>query len=1032
MTPTHAGSSLLALCLLLVVASAACAVRDYGGQFTAEKITNLRANCEKYDWAKQQRGNAVAQAAFWLKKTDDELWRMIPGQNLPRAIDVSMYQGNRPGCPKCGHAIDQFGNYPYNPDLWGKPFKLTCPSCKEVFPKNDFGQYYQSGINEAGVFDPAKADRSLLFNAEHPDANDPLHKYGVDDGLGWYDDSGHRYLFVAYFVWKYWDALQGGVNDLSNAYLYTGDQQYAHKALIMLDRIADLYPDYDWSVYAKRGHYHSDGGGGRGKIQGSIWETGTVTVFATAVDRVLSGTKDDPALYAFLAAKGKQLRLGREKGTRELLVQNLDDGLLREGAKAVYEHNCDGNEGMNQTTLASCALALDTNPETEQWLDYLFEAKGEHIPTVVVGGIDRDGAGAEAAPGYALSWGVNIGKVADLLAEYPKYTTHSIYRDFPSFKATCTAGWRIALLNYASPSIGDTGSVGSVGKVNCDPAFIVRGYRYLGDPNIGLAAYYANGNSAEGLGRNLFSADPLKIEREIAALAEKARNEGNPWQGGRNLAGYGLAILQHGWGKEGLGLWLYYGRNGGHGHQDRLNFDLYYKGVCMLPDHGYPEYATTWPHRQFSTDNTLSHNCVMIDGKAQQINWVGHPEFFYQSGNFGAFRIDSAGIYGAGNKQYQRTLAYIRVGDGDAYAFDVFRVQGGKDHLYSLHGMPGEVTTQGLNLEKQATGSYAGADVEYRAKTGSETGYGYSWVTNIERDKQPAASFTIDWKGQTGWGGLRAGDDLHVRYHSFSDLQDVALGDMDPPQNKKGNPRWLRYLLAHRTGENLTSTFAGLVEPYDGKPIIAKTQKLKLLDAPDAAQAVALKVTLADGTVDYLLSSNDDTTVIKAEDGIEWSGGVGWLRVQEGVVTEASLVRGTLLALGGFKLNLTQPGYLGKIVRMDKDMEGKGYVWVDTPLPLGDTLAGRQIIIANDRVRNACYDLESVERDGDLYKLCLGEVCFIRDYKDRNDYSKGFVYDFAEGASFTVPHTVSVRRTTGNAYQVNESGPVEISVPVAK
>ena len=113
-------------------------------------------------------------------------------------------------------------------------------------------------------------------------------------------------------------------------------------------------------------------------------------------------------------------------------------------------------------------------------------------------------------------------------------------------------------------------------------------------------------------------------------------------------------------------------------------------------------------------------------------------------------------------------------------------------------------------------------------------------------------------------------------------------------------------------------------------------------------------------------------------------------------------------------------------------MEGKGYVWVDTPLPLGDTLAGRQIIIANDRVRNACYDLESVERDGDLYKLCLGEVCFIRDYKDRNDYSKGFVYDFAEGASFIVPHTISVRRTTGNAYHVNESGPVEISVPIAK
>lgn len=1019
----------LVLVLAVLLASPAFCVRDYGGQFTAAKIANLRANCEKYDWARTQRDRAVAGAQFWVQKSDEELWRAIPGQKLPRAIDVSMYKGSRPGCPQCGHDIDKFGNYPYNPDLWGQPFKLTCPSCKAVFPKNDFSKFYQSGIDETGVFDPDKADRSLLFNTEHPDPNDPLHKYGVDDGLGWYDATGHRYLFVAYFVWKYWDALQNGVDALSNAYLYTGEQKYAHKCLLMLDRIADVYPDYDWSVYAKRGHYHSDGGGGKGKIEGSIWETGTVTTFATAVDRVLSGTKADPELYAFLAEKAKQFKLKRPKGTRELLVQNLDDGLLREGAKAVYEHNCDGNEGMNQTTLASCALALDTNPDTERWLDYLFEARGEHIPSVVVGGIDRDGVGAEAAPGYALSWGINIGKVADLLAEYPQYTKHSIYRDFPSFKATCTAGWRIALLNYATPSIGDTGSCGSVGKVNCDPGFIVRGYKYLGDPKIGLAAYYANGNSAEGLGRDLYSADPLKIEREIAALAEQAKSAGNPWQGGRNLAGYGLSILQYGWGKEGLGLWLYYGRNGGHGHLDRLNFDLYYKGVCMLPDHGYPEYATTWPHRQFSTDNTLSHNTVMIDGKPQRVNWVGHPEFFYQSGDFGAVRVDSAGMFGGVDKQYQRTLAFLKVGADQGYALDVFRVQGGKDHLFSLHGMPGEVTTQGLKLEKQNGGSYAGPQVEYRAKTGDETGYGYSWVTNVERDAAPADSFVVDWKGESGWGGIKAGQDLHVRYHSFTPLSDVALGDMDPPQNKRGNPRWLRYLLAHRTGENLTSTFAGVIEPYEGTPVIAKAERLKLIDAPETAQAVAFKLTLADGTVDYVLSSNDDTTVIKTEGGPEWSGGIGWLRVKDGVVTQASLVRGTRLALGNFAVSTAAPGYTGKIVRLDRDMEGKGNVWVDAPLPVGELLRGRQIIIKNDRVRNACYDIESIEKDGDLYKVCLGDVCFIRDYQDRNDYRKGYVYEFAEGAPFLIPHALGITRTGANAYEVRPTGVTEVTVP---
>lgn len=1022
----------LALCLLLLLglSSGGWCVRDYGGQFPAEKIANLRVNCDQYDWAAVQRDRAVANAKFWVEKSDEELWAMVPGQKLPRAIDVSMYQGQRPGCPKCGRDIDKFGNYPYNPDLWGKPFKLTCPSCKEVFPKNDFLAFYRSGIDESGVFDPARADRTLLVNAEHPEANDPLHTYGVDDGAGWFDGKGHRYLFVAYFVWKYWDALLGAVDTLSSAYLYTGEQRYAHKALIMLDRIADLYPEYDWAPYAKLGYYHSDGGGGRGKIQGAIWETGTITTLATAVDRVLPGTRDDAALYEFLAARAKQFKLARPKGTRELLIGNLDDGILRTGARAIYERCANGNEGMNQRALACCALALDTNPETEQWLDYLFEAQGEHIPTVVVGGIDRDGVGAEAAPGYALSWGANLGQVADLLAGYPKYTRHSIYRDFPQFKATFTAGWRIALLNYATPNIGDTGSCGSVGKVNCDPQFIVRGYRYLGDPEIGLAAYYANGDSAEGLGRDIFSADPLRIEREIAALAAEARSGGNPWQGGRNLAGYGLAKLQYGWGRSGTGLWMYYGRNGGHGHQDRLNFDLYYKGVCMLPDHGYPEYATRWPHRSFSTLNTLSHNTVMIDGKPQQVNWVGHPEFFYQDGGFGAVRVDSAGIYGEGNAQYQRTLAFVRLTEGQAYAFDVFRVQGGRDHLYSLHGMPGEVTVQGLNLAKQAGGTYAGPGVEYRAQTGAEVGYGYSWVNNVERDAQPPESFAVDWKGQEGWGGIAAGADLHVRYHSFTPLQDVALGDMEPPQNKKGNPHWLRYLLAHRRGaEGLSSTFTGVVEPYEGQPAITKADRLELAEAPEAAQAVAVRLTLAEGTVDYLLSSNDDRATIRTEDGVSWSGGLGWLRLKGGQVVEAALVRGTHLACGNFAVTLAEPGYSGEIVRMDRDLAGKGNVWVRGPLPVDNTLRGRQIIIRNDRARNACYDIESVTRDGELYRVCLGDVCFIRDHKDRKDYSQGFVYEFEEGAPFIIPNAVSVSRRGDRTYRVRQTAPVELTVP---
>jgi hypothetical protein len=1041
----HSLPLVLLILLLALTVLPAFAVRDFGGYYTAERIANLRANCDKYDWAATQRQSAIAGAAYWAGKSDDELWRMIPGQKLPRAIDVSMYKGQRPGCPKCGQDINKFGNYPYSIDL-SKPFKLTCPSCKEVFPKNDFAKYYASGIDETGVFNPDRADKSLLFNAEHPDAADPLRTYGVDDGYGWFDQSGHRYLFVAYYVWQYWGKLNGAVGALANAYLYTGDQKYAHKTLVMLDRLADLYPDYQWAPYAKMGYYHSDGGGGHGKIGGAIWETGIVEGFARAVDMVLPGTKDDPALYAFLAEKAHQFKLSHPKGTREALVQNLDDGLLREGAKAVYEGNAAGNEGMNQTALGWCAVALDTNPDTEKWLDYLFEAKGEHIPTVIVSGIDRDGVGAEAAPGYALSWGINIGQVADLLADYGKYTKHDIYRDFPQFKATFTAGWRIALLNYATPNIGDTGGCGSVGKVNCQPEFIVRGYKYLHDPKLGLAAYYANGNRAEGLGRDIFSADPMKIEREIAALAEQARNEGNPWIGGHNMAGYGLASLEYGWSKEGAGLWMYYGRNGGHGHQDRLNFDLYFQGLCMLPDHGYPEYATSWPHRMLVTDNTISHNTVVVNEQPQSVDWVGHPELFCQFDNFGALRVESAGVYPNIAQQYQRTLAFIKLGEGQAYAFDVFRVRGGKDHLYSLHGPPGALTAAGLSLVKQEGGSYAGPDVPYRGNDPRGPRYGYSWVTNIERDAAPPQQFMLDWKVESGWRGVKPSDDIHLRYHNLTPLTDVALGDLDPPQNKTGNPKWLRYLLAHRVPggrvgapvpgaqDAFTSIFTGVIEPYRDRPALAKVERLKITSGPESALGVAVKVTRADGTVDYLLSSDDDSAVIKTENGPEFAGAVGWLHVKDGKVIEAALSRGSRLSLGDFTLSLPAAGYTGKIVKMDQDMAGQGEAWVEFDRVGADVpdaqyvLRGQQMIIQNDRVRNACYEIESVTKEGDLYKVSLGEVCFIREFKDRADYTKGYTYEFEEGAPFIIPHNVSVTRTTDHSYRVRMTTTAELAV----
>jgi len=1025
----HVGVLCAMVTVGLLIAAAnmpAHAVRDYGGWYTGERIANLRANCEKYDWAKAQRDAAAATAEAHMYLSDDFLWKLIPGQKLPRAIDVSMNKIDgiqvRPGCLNCGHDIDRFGGYPYNPDILDKPWKLTCPSCGAVFPTNDFAKYYDSGIDETGAFDPEKADHSLLFNAEHPDPNDPLHKYGVDDGFGYFDEDGNRFLFIGYYNWRQWGFIRKLVSVYANGYLYTGEQKYAHKALLMLDRIADVYPDYDIRPYTKLHYYHS--GGHAGKVEGNIWECSVVSSLAGSVGMVLSGTRDATETYEFLAEKAKEYKIG-EKGTRELLVQNLDDGILREGAKAVMSGDARGNQGMHQRAITFCALALDQNPETEEWLDWVFAADGGNIPGVIVGAIDRDGVGAEAAPGYSMSWGGNIGKVADLVADYDGYTKHDVYRDFPQFKATFLGGFNIVVMGYATPNIGDCGSCGSTGKVVAGAEYIARGYKYLKDPTIGLAAHYAGRQSARTIARDIYSPDPDWVAKDIAEIAAKA--ERNPFEGGHNMTGYGLASLEYGWGAPGIGLWMYYGRNGGHGHQDRLNMGMYYKGVTMMPELGYPEFCSHWPKRMYSNRNTISHNTVLVNQIQQSFNWVGHPELFCQFEDFGAVRVDSPEVYD-GVEMYQRTVAFVKLGDGEGYALDVFRVRGGNDHVYSFHGPPGEVSGSGLELVQQKTGSYYGPDTPFKEQTKGAEKHGYSWIGNVERDEQPPSSFCVDWKGEAGWRGITDKDGIHLRYHCLTQVDDVALGDVEPPQNKTGNPKWLRYLLAHRTGENLESTFVGIIEPYTDEPNVGSVERLEISEAPPASQPAAVKVMLADGAVDYLVSSASDDAVVRVGDGLEFAGAIGWLRVRNGQVQEAGLIRGTKLALGDFGITLDGPGYKGIITKMDKDMAGKGHVWVNCALPTDETLVGREIIIENDRVRNACYKIESVEREGDLYRLSLGDVTFVRGYADGKDYSKGYVYNFAEGSAFIIPHGVRVLRQSDGCYSVETTGDATLTV----
>jgi oligo-alginate lyase len=999
--------SLCGALVLVATSAGAFAARDHGGHYTAERLANARANCEKHEWAAKLRDGAVKRAAPWLARSDAELWAMVPGQGLPRTIDVTMDRNitkgpKRTGCLKCGDKIDKFGNYPYEPDFDKLPWKLTCPSCKVVFPTNDFGKYYASAIDEHGLFNPAKGDKSLLFNTEHPDPKDPLHKYGVDDGFGFVDETGRAHKFIGYYVWKHWGRVESGIAALADAYVYTGEKRYAHKAAVMLDRLADVYPAMDWKPYADRGWYHSDGNTDKGKIGGRIWETGSMTGYVDAYDKILSGTTEAPDLYAFLKGQSEMYKLPSPKGTRELLVKNIDDGVVRATVAGIHAGQILGNEGMHQRTMATCAVALDSEPESTQWLDWVFAPDGGALPGLIVGSLDRDGVSPEAGPGYALSWGTGFAEVANLVADYPKYTKQNLYRDFPQFRATFTAAYRLCALGVATPNIGDTGSTGSIGRAAVRPDFMADGFRYTQDPAMAVAAYRANNNSAAGLGRDVFAKDPDTLADQIERLGKEAG--ARPIES-TLLSGYGLALLESGAGPGGTALSCYFGRSIFHGHLDHLNFDLLAFGKWLAPDHGYPEFATAWPHRSAVTINSIAHNLVLIDGQPQERDYGGKTRLFKRLPGLSVIQADAPGAYKQA-KEYARTMLLIDAPGDNAYAVDVFHVTGGKDHVYSFHGPPGDIEATGVALVAQKEGSYAGADVPFKADKGP---LGYSYFYNVRRDAKPAASFALDWTAQPGYRGTTEDEQTHLRFHSLSACDDLALADADPPQNKPGNPRRIGYALLHRAGNaELSSTFASLIEPYRAKPFIKSVERLK---AAADSKVVAIRIELTDGTVDHLVV-NPAGGSLKLSDSFSMSGKLALVRESGGKVARIALLDASELSYKDANVK-AQPALAGKVVKMNRKLDGGGWIWIDAPAPTDGSLIGQHILISNDNARDAAYPIFSAEADGKLTKLYCGPISFVRGYAGPTgqvrghplprDYGNGFLYDFEEGAAFRIP-----------------------------
>ncbi|MDR2687839.1 MAG: heparinase II/III family protein, partial [Oscillospiraceae bacterium] len=601
--------------------------------YTPEKRAAMQEN------AGGEQALAVIKQADFYAEHIDELYGMVVAEGLPRYYAIGPSgDPDRHRCKSCGTDLhEKYGRYSWKTDPFGRPWKIQCPDCESWFPSNDFAGYYKLGLDENGVFQPAMAKEKndalvarggdgCLVNTLYPEKGEG---WGVDDGFGYY---------TAFYIHDgVWDgtgqarvgSVSQALKDLRDAYLYTGDAKYGRAGALLLDRVADFYPDFDW---AKWKDFRGDGI--NGTILDTVWGNYLASSFCLAYD-------------AFFPVMDEAMRLNVENGILRTVYRFAANGQLR------------GNFGITQQTVTAAAVVLDTMPETGEWLDYVMAYGGGDVAGKLIDVVDRDGMGDEASPSYNSIWADYLVDMADLLDGYDTYPAADLYKN-PKFVQMLYAQLPVIMANYYSAQIGDSGQTASRG-ITLQPGTALKAWRATGDPVFAQYLYLANGSAPEGLPEDVRKA---------------AQEHGEFNLGSTLMAGYGLAALRNGTKSD---FWMYFGQTGGHGHADSLNlgFDAY--GLNMAPELGDRGATAADPHDVQWLKSTLSHNTVLVDGKKQPNDRAigrGFPLHFDDAGRVKVMDVDDSPAYPQAS-EYRRTVVMVEVGGEVSYGVDFFRVTGG-------------------------------------------------------------------------------------------------------------------------------------------------------------------------------------------------------------------------------------------------------------------------------------------------------------------------------------------------------------------
>ena len=851
------------------------------------EIAQARANVGQYPAAKAIAEPSLVEARYWAEWTDEALRDVVTTAEVPRAVELC-----NAGCPIHGRKIYEGINgssFPWLVDP-KHPFQVKCPIGGETYPSNDYAAYYHSGFK----------DKASLTGPY------------MDDGWGWTAPDGQKYWFVAHANHLVWQGpgldsrcIINGIRSLSRAYLLTGDHLYAHKAAVLLRRVAAVYPTMNYEQQSRFGELMATQGTRyTGKIVNLIWESYQIAPsLAEAYDNIWETIDGDAALQKFYGETGEQIRAGIEANYFEEAIDGYFNDMMR------------GNYGTHQRALLMLAVVRQHGDNPRYVNEVLHRSEG-HLLRIgfdyaFYNSVYRDGAPHES-PDYNFVWVRIFAETAQLL----KTLGYDITQ-LPRLKRMFDEPLDYVTLGQLSAPLGDS-TTRYAPLVRKDSLTYQIGFQLYRDPRYAafLAGIGATGDHSFGTFEALF-------QPALPAVAAAPDQRAVPPQPSRIFSGYGSAILNNP--ADTRSLALFYGLHVAHYHHDRLHFDLFAHGQDLMPDLGYPDGANEFNSSIYTWSKTsISHNTVTVDAQRQPANPAGRLRLFADGPFARALTADAPGTYPQ-TTTYRRTLVMVDVpGTADqGYVVDFFDVAGGRQHDYSLHGPTGKFTALGGTWTAPAPGTLAGPTVavgalyddpvrgakDFKGSYLNYAGSGFQHLVNVQRLESGADGFIAEYVHDKDPNAC-----LRLRVLPQPG-QELILADARVSPIKY--PELVKFLIARRVagaGEpDLTSAFAAVIEPFATTPFITAVHR------SDFSNGAVVSVTRTDGQRDIVIHhAGTDIALFAREDtpplATDAEVAVVTLDAQHQPI-RAFFAGGTFLQLGERKL--TAIGLEGKITGVD-------------------------------------------------------------------------------------------------------------------